>query len=145
MKNDFENLLHENKLKITAPRLAVLEILSSRGTAISQPILEKLMSSEVDRVTLYRILKILEIKGILHKVIDLNGTANYALCVGKCNELAHHDEHFHFNCTNCNQLYCMNDFHFPPFQMPVGFKTKSINLLISGICADCGNNGIIQF
>lgn len=138
MKNDFGKILQENNLKITHPRLNVLEIMSSREVATSQPVLEKMLSRDVDRVTLYRILKTFEEKGILHKVLDLNGTANYALCSGNCSEHAHSDEHFHFNCTSCNQIYCMSDFHFPPFQIPTGFTTKTINLLISGICAECG-------
>lgn len=138
MKNDFGKILQENNLKITTPRLTVLEIMSAREVATSQPVLEKMLSSDVDRVTLYRILKTFEEKGILHKILDLNGTANYALCSEKCSEHAHKDEHYHFNCTSCNQIYCLNDFHFPEFQIPKGFSSKTINLLISGICAECG-------
>jgi Fur family ferric uptake transcriptional regulator len=137
MKQDFTEILQKNKLKITGPRKNVLAIISSRKVATSQPVLEKMVGKEVDRVTLYRILKTFEEKGILHKVIDLHGTANYALCSSSCSAHEHHDEHFHFNCTNCNMLYCMNDFKMPPIQMPHGFKAETINLLISGTCENC--------
>ncbi|WP_462268030.1 Fur family transcriptional regulator [Mucilaginibacter sp.] len=137
MEQNFQNILQQNQLKVTATRLSVLELIASRNAATSQPYLEKNINKEIDRVTLYRTLRTFEEKGILHKVIDLNGTANYAMCSDNCTAGHHHDEHFHFNCTQCHQLYCMNDFHFPPFQMPAGFKSQSINLLISGTCAQC--------
>jgi Fur family transcriptional regulator, ferric uptake regulator len=137
MDKDFAGLLRKNQLKATAPRLGVLQIIADRDSAISQPVLEKLMGQEVDRVTLYRILKTFEDKGILHKVIDLNGTANYAICSVHCSEHQHHDEHFHFNCTKCHKIYCLNDLHIPAVQMPDGFKAQSINLSITGVCSQC--------
>jgi Fur family ferric uptake transcriptional regulator len=140
MERDFAGLLHKNHLKATGPRLGVLQIIANRDSAISQPILEKLMGEEVDRVTLYRILRTFEEKGILHKVIDLNGTANYAICFSDCTEHQHHDEHFHFNCTQCKNVYCLNDLHLPSIQIPIGFKAESVNLAITGICNHCNNN-----
>ena len=73
-------------------------MMADKETATSQPDLESLMN-DVDRVTLYRILNVFEEKGIIHKVFDLNGTANYAICTSNCQEHRHHDEHLHFNCT----------------------------------------------
>ncbi|SUJ22557.1 Uncharacterised protein [Sphingobacterium spiritivorum] len=52
----FTSLLRSNKLKVTQPRLRVLEIVSAKNSAISQPDLEKILGTEIDRVTLYRIL-----------------------------------------------------------------------------------------
>lgn len=137
MEQDFTGLLQKSQLHVTAPRLSVLEMISSRKVATSQPFLEKNMTKEIDRVTLYRTLKTFEEKGILHKVIDLNGTANYAMCNNNCTAGHHHDEHFHFNCITCTQLYCMNDFHLPAFKLPDNFKATSVNMLISGTCASC--------
>jgi len=139
MDKDFAGLLHRNHLKATGPRLGVLDIIAKRDSAISQPILEKMMGKEVDRVTLYRILKTFEEKGILHKVIDLNGTANYAICSSDCSEHQHHDEHFHFNCTRCLAVYCLNDMHLPSLKIPKGFKAESVSLAITGVCDRCGN------
>ena len=79
----FEHLLKRHKLKRTEPRLRVLSMLSSKNVATSQPDLEGVIG-DVDRVTLYRILSAFEEKGIIHKVFDLNGTANYALCSSDC-------------------------------------------------------------
>jgi len=84
-QNNFEELLEKHHLKKTAPRLRVLSMLSAKNVATSQPDLESIMV-DIDRVTLYRILNAFEEKGIIHKVFDLNGTANYAMCSSNCEE-----------------------------------------------------------
>jgi len=143
MKNnpsDFKNLLIKSGLKRTLPRLQVLDILSRRDSATSQPYLEQLMGNEVDRVTLYRVLKAFEEKGIIHKILDNHGTANYAICSGNCDADEHHDEHVHFNCNNCNKVYCLESVKIPAFKLPNGFNIESLNLVASGICETCANN-----
>ena len=132
----FEHLLDQHHLKKTGPRLKVLAMMSAKNTATSQPDLEGLME-DVDRVTLYRILNVFEEKGIIHKIFDLNGTANYAICTSNCQEHLHHDEHLHFNCTICNKVYCLNDLSLPAFNLPPGFKAEGFSLYASGICPQC--------
>src|SRR6195952_445238 len=122
--NNYEALLETHHLKKTGPRLKVLSLLSAKNTATSQPDLESVMN-DIDRVTLYRILNAFEEKGIIHKVFDLNGTANYALCKSHCDEGHHHDEHLHFNCTNCKNVYCLNDLNLPAINLPAGFLPDS--------------------
>lgn len=139
MNDEFNDLLKKHQLKKTTPRLSVLSILKSRPMATSQPELEEMMGKQVDRVTLYRILNTFEEKGIIHKILDLNGTANYAFCSSGCKAHEHHDEHLHFNCTVCKHVYCMNDLHIPSITLPEGFKTSSLNLTASGICDKCSS------
>lgn len=137
MQEKFDQLLEKHNLKKTAPRFSVLEVLSKRDVATSQPNLEEILGKEVDRVTLYRILKTFEEKGIIHKIIDANGTANYAVCHSSCTEHQHRDEHLHFNCSICKNVYCLNDVHIPTFNLPSGFEASTINLVASGVCPNC--------
>lgn len=134
---EFKDLLEKNGLKKTNTRFNVLEILKSKRAAISQPELEKTLGSSVDRVTLYRTLATFEEKGIIHKVIDLNGTANYAFCSPSCSDEQHHDNHVHFNCTICLSVFCLDELKIPHFNLPDGFASKSINLIVYGSCNDC--------
>src|ERR1700754_3053730 len=134
----FEDLLNKHHLKKTAPRLRVLSMMSSRSAATSQPDLESVMN-DVDRVTLYRILNAFEEKGIIHKVFDLNGTANYAICSSDCDEHHHHDEHLHFNCTNCKNVYCLDEMDMPPIVLPTGFKLEKLSFSATGLCPKCVN------
>ncbi|MBD1394384.1 Fur family transcriptional regulator [Mucilaginibacter glaciei] len=132
----FEDLLDKHQLKKTAPRLRVLSMMYSKNTATSQPDLESVMN-DIDRVTLYRILNVFEEKGIIHKVFDLNGTANYAVCHSDCGANHHHDEHLHFNCTGCKNVYCLNELTLPAITLPAGFRAEDFTLYASGLCPRC--------
>lgn len=133
----YQHLLVKNGLKKTGARLQVLDILSHRNSATSQPYLENIIGKDIDRVTLYRILKTFEEKGIIHRVLDKQGTANYALCTNSCSEDHHHDEHVHFNCNNCLRVYCLDEVKIPAIKIEKGFKIEDMNLIVSGICKDC--------
>lgn len=137
MNKEFVELLDKHQLKKTGPRLSVLSILTSRNTAISQPELETILGKDIDRVTLYRTLSTFEEKGIIHKVLDLNGTANYALCFSACDEHEHKDEHVHFNCTVCLNVYCLDAIQVPHLPIPSGFVSESVNFIVYGVCDKC--------
>lgn len=133
------NILKEHDLKHTKQRVRVLEEIALDQVAISQPELEKKLGKEIDRVTLYRILNIYEDKGILHRIMDMNGTANYAICSSSCSEHHHHDEHLHFNCTNCLKIYCL-EVNIPKVNMPDGFTATTFNTTAYGICKKCNQD-----
>lgn len=134
---DFTQLLKANGLKVTKPRLRVLEVISDKKTAINQPELEKVFGTEIDRVTLYRILSSFEEKGILHKVFDLHGTATYAICSTKCSADHHHDQHVHFICSVCNSVFCLDEISVPKINIPNNFSLHSIAINAVGICDSC--------
>lgn len=133
----FVQLLRQFKLKVTQPRLSVLNIISKKKSAISQPELEKLLGNQIDRVTLYRVLANFEEKGILHKIFDLQGTATYALCSTSCTEHAHHDQHVHFICSVCNSIYCLDEIALPQLNIPANFQLNAIAVNAVGICEQC--------
>lgn len=133
----FKTLLRENNLKVTQPRLRVLEIISAKQTAISQPELEKLLGKETDRVTLYRILASFEEKGILHKIFDLHGTATYATCSHQCTEHKHEDQHIHFICSICNSVICLEEISIPNIRVPKNFALQSVAVNAVGLCDKC--------
>lgn len=137
IENNFEQLLERSDLKKTKARLSVLKILASRDTATSQPDLEEILGKKVDRVTLYRVLRTFEEKGIIHKVLDMNGTANYAACDTSCSEHNHNDRHVHFNCTVCLNVYCLDELHLPKLSMPQGFTMATATLIVYGVCEKC--------
>ena len=134
---DFTALLRENGLKVTSPRLRVLDEIMHKKAAISQPDLEKIVGKDIDRVTLYRILSSFEEKGIVHKIFDLNGTATYAMCTSNCTENHHHDQHVHFICSVCNSVYCLDEVSLPKITLPSHFALHSLAINAVGLCANC--------
>lgn len=137
LNKEFGQILRSNNLKVTQPRLRVLHLISEKSTAISQPELEKILGSAIDRVTLYRILSSFEDKGILHKVFDLNGTATYAFCSTKCSAHHHHDQHVHFICSVCNSVFCLDEISLPKINLPSHFSLHSIAINAVGLCDSC--------
>ncbi|WP_343320419.1 Fur family transcriptional regulator [Sphingobacterium multivorum] len=133
----YPEILKRNSLKVTQPRLKVLEIISRKDSAISQPELEKLLGKDIDRVTLYRVLASFEEKGIIHKIFDLHGTATYAMCSTNCSEHDHHDQHVHFICRVCNSVYCLDDMTLPKVSIPAGFSLEAIAVNALGVCNHC--------
>ena len=133
----FEQLLRDHALKVTQPRLHVLQMIAAKSTAISQPELEKTLGTKIDRVTLYRALATFEEKGIVHKIFDLQGTATYALCSTNCTQQHHHDQHLHFLCSSCNQVFCLDEWELPSPKIPAGYQFESLHLHAVGKCPTC--------
>jgi Fur family ferric uptake transcriptional regulator len=136
MGNSPDEILKRHGLKNTRQRKVVLEEFAKTDTALSQPDLEKRLTGEMDRVTLYRILSSFEESGILHSVLDKHGTMNYASCSASCSADHHHDEHIHFNCTNCKKIFCL-EVTIPQVQVPKGFVASQLSLTVTGLCNSC--------
>lgn len=134
-----EEILKKHGLKNTRQRQVVLEEFSKTQNALSQPDLEKRLKGEMDRVTLYRILSSFQESGILHSIMDLQGTANYAVCSSSCSADQHKDEHVHFNCTKCEKIYCLET-KVPSVQIPASFKSEHVALTVTGLCNSCNSD-----
>ncbi len=133
MTND---TLKEYNLRTTGCREEVLKAFLTRATALSHGDLESKLKDRFDRVTIYRTLKTFLEKGIIHKVLDDDGT-RYALCKERCSEDDHHHDHVHFKCSGCGETNCLENLHVPTVQLPAGYRVQEINLLIQGLCANC--------
>ena len=73
-------------------RLQVYEALHGEALAFSHADLEqKFKRKKMDRITLYRVLNDFEEAGLVHKVIDPQGVAHFALCKDGCLHGHHHD------------------------------------------------------
>ncbi len=131
-----EAILSQHQLRITQSRKSVLTAFIEHHHALSQPDLEKMLESDCDRVTIYRILDSFLEKGILHRVPDNEGKQKYALC-DACSEHHHHDEHLHFKCSNCGKTECLDEIPMPAIKLPSGYQVEEWNMLLQGVCADC--------
>lgn len=136
-KNAIQTTLEKHNLRKTAARAEILQLFYNEAPAVSHSDLEVALLNRFDRVTIYRTLNSFEEKGIIHKVFDSSGIGKYALCHQNCSEEEHHDEHVHFNCTNCGNTYCLESAEIPKISIPEKFKAKSFYLIAEGICATC--------
>jgi Fur family transcriptional regulator, ferric uptake regulator len=134
--NGVEDILQKHNLKNTKLRKAVLSLLIKSDKGLSHLDLSKALDVEFDRVTLFRTLHSFEENGILHKIIDLNGTAKYAYSLPETSAKEHC--HAHFICLKCEQVFCLDEiFPLDEVKVPKGFSKKAIDVQVKGFCQKC--------
>jgi Fur family transcriptional regulator, ferric uptake regulator len=134
--NHSETLWRNLKLRSTPHRQDILDLFLQRNYALSQSDIEKEIHNHLDRVTVYRTLKTFLDRGLIHKVLDDEGSLKYALCNEACRAPVHHHDHVHFKCLRCGQTNCL-DTDVPPVKLPKGYRAQETNVLIQGICERC--------
>lgn len=136
--NGVEDILQKHNLKNTKLRKAVLSLLIQSDKGLSHQDLTRELDVDFDRVTLFRTLHSFEDSGILHKIIDLNGTAKYAYSLPDTPEKEHC--HAHFICLKCEQVFCLDEvFPLDQVKVPDGFSKKAIDVQVKGLCEQCNS------
>ena len=136
MADNISRLLRTYGLSETAIRRGVLSLFWGDGVALTQKEIEAGLSSSLDRVTLYRNLKLFTEKGLLHKIVINEYTHKYKLA-GSCFRSS---DHAHFYCTRCRRLLCMPGVNVDTGRLPSGFQVYSTRLVIEGVCSHCAAN-----
>lgn len=124
-------------LRVTPVREQVMRLFIESGTtALSNGDIEKSLKP-LDRITLYRTLRVFEQKGIIHTVVGQKGTIKYASCSANCEEHSHQDDHAHFHCVDCETTMCLPDTKLPRIDVPSGFQAVDKQVILSGRCDNC--------
>ena len=124
-------------LKVTIPRLKILEVLESSSSHhlsaedIYRVLIEQ--NEEVGVATIYRVLSLFEESGIVQKLNFENNQAVYELCGAE-----HHD---HLVCVKCNKIIEFQDDVIEKHQIQIakkhGFDLTDHSLYLYGLCEDC--------
>ena len=134
---DLFSLLKEHNLRHTSGRATILSLFNDNKAALSHADIEGALPEGFDRVTIYRTLKSFTEKGLIHKIADTEGILRYALCSHNCTEEKHEHDHVHFKCSQCGETTCIDDVPIPTVDLPKGYKTKEVSLLVEGNCPKC--------
>ena len=134
---DFSKKLKEVNLKVTAPRLKILETLSKHlDRHLSAEDVYKIMlkkGAEVGVATIYRVLTQCEQAGLVKRLQVDDGPALFDL-----NQSDHHD---HFICTRCGTVEEFHDKIIEERQQKIAakadFKMESHSMVLYGICQKC--------
>lgn len=129
--------MKDHSLRLTQSRRDVISVFLNSNVAVSHADIEAEVDGEYDRVTIYRTLKSFLESGLIHKVLDDNGGARYALCDDACADGDHRHNHIHFKCSNCDQTTCLDNVNIPNVELPKGFTIEESNYLVTGICDKC--------
>jgi Fur family ferric uptake transcriptional regulator len=134
-----EKILKAKGIKVTPHRINLVRILLSSDCALQPKEIENKWKGTVDRVTLYRNLKKLTEKNVIHKIEVNELVSTYHInndSVGNNVE----SEHLHFHCVLCDRVVCMPQCTVRSYELPNGFTQKRQKLIIEGICKWCNEN-----
>ncbi|MCT4582072.1 MAG: transcriptional repressor [Flavobacteriales bacterium] len=134
-----KNLLKSKKIRETAFRLKVLEILLVEKKPLTVEEIEKQLG-KFDRITLYRTIKTFEDKGVIHEIVIAGEPKRIALCASSCKDGEHHHhlEHIHFFCETCKETYCIDHVEIPEINIP-NYVINSFDFQMKGMCEKCLN------
>ena len=132
-----KKILKTRNLRATELRVALLEIISNLGRAVSHQEIQNSLI-KFDRITLYRTLNSFIERGILHKIILEDNKNFYALCNLECRTDKHQHHHIHFQCNQCKEVSCLESKE--PIELGISnHLVDEIEITASGICQDCYN------
>lgn len=139
MDDDLRARIRAAGLRVTPARIAVLRMLSGRGTPPSHPeVFAELQSGGWDRATLYRNLVDLTEVGLLRRVDLGDHVWRYELA-GATHEGVEGAEHPHFLCTNCGDVACLDavEVRLPTAGVPGAVRSGRVQIQFRGLCDRC--------
>lgn len=119
-------------LSRTPIRTKLIHILHEATEALSSKELEQKLDDNIDRVTLYRTIKLFEEKQLIHKIVIDDQNSKYRLI--NTNKGINHP---HFHCIHCDKVVCLPETPLPCCNLPEGFSASNQNMIIEGICPNC--------
>lgn len=131
-----------SKLRVTKPRLAVIECLERTDIPLSpKSIFEAVKASdegcEIDQVSVYRILEALNQLGLIHQIFP---SGDYL----KCHSIHTADSsHVMLNCLACGKADELPlhkgqlDSLFSAIAQEAGFSARSHIVQVNGMCQEC--------
>ncbi len=139
MKHDLKakNILKSAMLYCTKPRNDILKVLIVAKTPLTQKqITEKLGKNQHNKTTIYRTLRTLAKKDLVHKAYIHKKASHFELAEN-CGKTRCHP---HFTCSNCGKTICLTDISMPLIKgLKKGFVLQRQKLQLLGLCPDCSS------
>ena len=140
----FRAYLREHNLPITAQRLAIADVvLHSEGHLSAEEVLEELVmrGAAVGTATVYRTIDLLVTSGLVVERDFGEGFRRFE----PARDIPHHE---HLMCTLCGRVTEFRDERLERMTMLIaeshGFARQGHKLVIHGICAECGRQGVAE-
>lgn len=130
-------LLERHGIKPTSNRIVVVKALDAAEHPCSIADLEARIVS-IDKSGIFRSLMLFREHHLVHAVEDGEGGVKYELCHSR-DEDEDDDQHVHFYCERCHEIFCLYDTPVPQVEVPEGYVMHSTNYLIRGICPHCNH------
>lgn len=137
MTSTAERSLREAALRVTRPRLAVLDAVETRPHANTETVIQVVRQSipDVSHQAIYDVLRALTTAGLLRRIEPSGSVARYETRVG--------DNHHHLVCRSCGEITDVTcAVGSAPCLTPsddVGFVVDESEVTYWGLCPSCSN------
>ncbi len=135
---EVSRLLEGAGLRPTELRRRIFAAILESGRSLSHHDLCETLSG-VDRVTIYRNLKILRQSGLVHAIEGVDGVLRYLGNAGGGEGCP--GGHPHFLCTECGTMTCLTGQGLPHVELPKGAEARGKQFLVYGSCRSCSRAG----
>ena len=117
--------LKEQGYKLTRPRSLILDFFAKTKKPVSAQQIHQALQKKIDKVTVYRVLEVLENIGLIFEEKGDKEKLYYAAL----------KEHHHIVCRSCGFSQCLPCNHF--FREVKNFSALKHQMFISGLCKKC--------
>jgi Fur family ferric uptake transcriptional regulator len=131
----YVELLEQHGIRPTSNRIVVAKALAEAEHPASIADLERRILT-IDKSGIFRSLMLFRDHHLVHALEDGEGGVKYELCHSHDDE-EDDDQHVHFYCERCHEIYCLYDMPVPQVEVPEGYEVRSVNYLIKGLCPKC--------
>ena len=129
-------LLRSAALRPSPVRLTILSCLLKMGRPVSHSDLWKRKRiRSFNRVTVYRTLRALKRRAIVHAVQGTDGVWRY--CAHAADPAGCPGDHPHFVCSRCRRMICLLGQTMPFVEVPEGTAVEAKQFVVYGTCPDC--------
>jgi len=139
MKHDSKtkNILKSAMLYCTDSRIDILNVLLKAKIPLTQKqITKKLGKNQHNKTTIYRTLRTLSKKNLVHKAYIHKKASHYELAEN-CGKTQCHP---HFTCSKCGKTICLIGISIPLIKgLKKGFVLQRQKLQLLGLCPDCSS------
>ena len=131
-------IIRQAGLRVTQPRLAVLQVLTKSARPLSHAdLIDALDGQGFDRVTLYRNLNDLADAGIVARTELGDRVWRFELRTGND---SHTGTHPHFTCTDCGSVSCLPENVVrinKSGRLPRAVREQTVEVSLRGVCDRC--------
>ena len=131
----YVELLEQHGIKPTSNRIVVARALAEAEHPASIADLERRILT-IDKSGIFRSLMLFRDHHLVHALEDGEGGVKYELCLSHDDD-EDDDQHVHFYCKRCHEIYCLYDMPVPQVEVPEGYEVRSVNYLNKGLCPKC--------
>jgi len=135
---NYAELLMDRDLEPLTNRVRVLEVIGGNSSPLSAQDIYTILSrtSNINRVTVYRILDVLAEKGLVERLSGGGRSLVYGLAANE-----HHPAHPHFHCRSCGALQCLQPgslkVDLQGIERSFAGEITGVEVRVDGICKNC--------